>query len=61
MTEEQIELRVERETDRLDRQLMDGKLTQDQYDRAVYKLDQWASKQPRKAPQEYGAYVPVIH
>lgn len=48
MTEDQIELKVEREMDRLDRQLMDGKITQEQYDRAVYKLDQWASQQLRK-------------
>lgn len=48
MTEYEVELKVEREMDRLDRQLMQGKLTQDQYDREVYKLDKWAEKQLRK-------------
>lgn len=45
MTPEQIELRVEREMDRLDHKLMSGKISQDEYDYAVYKLDLWADQQ----------------
>jgi len=49
MTEDQIELKVEHDMDRLDRQLMDGKITQERYDYAVYLLDKWADQQLRKA------------
>jgi hypothetical protein len=45
MTEDQIEAKVESEINRLDRQLMDGKITQEEYDDAVYILDRWADQQ----------------
>ena len=45
MTEDQIEAKVESEMDRLDRKLMNGKITQDEYDDAVYTLDKWADQQ----------------
>jgi hypothetical protein len=45
MTEEQIERQVEIRMDRLDRQLMNGGLSQNSYDMAVEDLDKWASVQ----------------
>lgn len=48
MTEDQIELKVEWEMDKLDRKLMDGRLSQEEYDREVYKLNRWADQQYRK-------------
>lgn len=47
MTEDQIELKVEREMDKLDRKLMDGRITQEEYDREIYLLDKWAEQQYR--------------
>ena len=49
MTEEQIELAVERAMDRLDRQLMAGIIDQDQYDEAVRDLDAWAESRMESA------------
>jgi hypothetical protein len=48
MTEDQIERQVERAMDRLDAQLLSGKLTQAEYDREVSTLDKWAQQQARK-------------
>jgi hypothetical protein len=45
MTEEQIERIVERRMDSLDRQLMNGQLSQADYDILVQELDAWASRQ----------------
>jgi predicted RNA-binding protein associated with RNAse of E/G family len=45
MTEEAIERRVERMMDHLDRVLMSGQITQDNYDKAVQELNQWAEAQ----------------
>jgi len=45
LTEEQIERRVERITDSLDRQLMNNSLTQEEYDAEIKHLDQWANEQ----------------
>jgi hypothetical protein len=42
MTEDQIERRVETRMNALDRKLLMGVLTQDDYDLAVKQLDQWA-------------------
>lgn len=42
MTEEQIERRVERMTDHLDRLLMNGDMPQKDYDAAMRDLAQWA-------------------
>jgi hypothetical protein len=42
MTEEQIERAVERATDRLDAGLINGTLTQADYDTAVKRLSNWA-------------------
>jgi hypothetical protein len=47
LTEDQIERIVERETDRLDKALMKGVLTQEEYDREIIVLDKWASQQYR--------------
>jgi hypothetical protein len=44
MTEEQIERAVERATDRLDARLMNGTLTQAEYDAAIKELSDWADK-----------------
>jgi hypothetical protein len=45
MTEDQIEQAVERAMDRLDRQLMNGSLSQEEYDTEVKSLAQWARDQ----------------
>jgi hypothetical protein len=45
MTEDQIERYVERAMDRLDAQLMSGKLTQTAYDFEVKRLDDWSKRQ----------------
>lgn len=49
MTEEQIERRVEHLTDAVDRALMAGRLTEDEYNAAVRKIDRWAEQQYRTA------------
>lgn len=45
MTEEQIECSVERKFDSLDRRLMAGKLTQEEYDRAADDIHRWAENE----------------
>ena len=45
MTADEIERRVEKMTDALDRQLMSGVLPQKEYDIAVKELAQWAERQ----------------
>ena len=45
MTENQIELLVERAIDKLDKQLMQGKITQAEYDYEVSIIDKWAEQQ----------------
>jgi hypothetical protein len=41
MTEEQIERIAERKMDQLDAKLLNGKLSQAEYDAAVKELDRW--------------------
>ena len=45
LTEDQIESRVERAIDRLDRHLLSNQITQEQYDRDIVSIDKWASQQ----------------
>ena len=45
--ETEIEIRVERKIDSLDRAFMAGKLTQAEYDREVSIVDKWAGQQYR--------------
>lgn len=45
MTEEQIEREVEWSFNRLDRQLMAGKLTQAEYDHEANVISQWADRE----------------
>ena len=45
LTEAEIELRVERQMDKLDRKFMRGKITQSEYEREVFILDKWAAQQ----------------
>jgi len=45
LTEKQIEDRVERIIDCLDRQLLTGKLSQQEYDHEVMIVDKWAMQQ----------------
>jgi hypothetical protein len=42
LTEEQIELRVERMTDDIDRRFMAGLLTRESYDKEMADLARWA-------------------
>lgn len=45
MTEEQIEARVERLFNAIDRALMEGRLTQDQYDHEAQVITAWADRE----------------
>lgn len=45
LTEDQIEHVVEQEMNRLDKRLMNGTLSQVDYERAVHDLDEWANTQ----------------
>jgi RNA-splicing ligase RtcB len=45
MTADEIERKVEKMTDALDRQLMSGTLSQKEYDIAMRELAQWAERQ----------------
>ena len=45
LTEEQIEARVERAIDRLDKRLLSGELSQSDYDYEVGKVDTWSIQQ----------------
>jgi hypothetical protein len=47
MTEDQIEARVQRDFDALDRRLMANQLTQADYDHHAREIDQWANDQYR--------------
>lgn len=44
MTEERVERMAEAAMDRLDQQLMDGTLSEIDYDQAVISLDRWTQK-----------------
>jgi len=48
MTEDQIEHRVEREMDRLDRNFLRGEYSQAEYDQRVSYWVRWASQQYRR-------------
>ena len=45
MTENQIEIIVERAIDKLDARLMQSKITQSEYDYEVSIIDKWANQQ----------------
>ena len=45
LTENQIEYRVEKAIDRLDRQFLSNQITQEQYDRDLVAIDKWAEQQ----------------
>jgi uncharacterized membrane protein len=49
MTENEIERAAERAIDRLDRQLMRGELTQEQYNREIGIVDSWTIQQYKAA------------
>lgn len=51
MSEEQIELSVERTTNALDRRLMRGAITQAEYDAEMRALSRWADLQFRNLPR----------
>ena len=48
MSEEQIEQECERVMDRLDRQFLNGAITEQQYQRAIDKLCQWSAQEYSK-------------
>jgi len=48
MTEEQIEREVERKFDVIDRRLMNGSLTQEEYDTEANRVRVWADYQSEK-------------
>jgi hypothetical protein len=45
LTESQIEYKVEKAIDRLDRHFMSNQITQAQYDRDMVSIDKWAEQQ----------------
>lgn len=47
MTEEQIERIAERKMNRLDKELMNGSITQEEYNQEVRELDQWVNAEYR--------------
>ena len=49
LTEEQIERRVERHIDHLDRMFMDGQINRDTYDKAMRDLHEWAEAKSKEA------------
>jgi hypothetical protein len=49
MTEEQIERIAEREMNRLDKELMNGTITQEEYNQEVRELDQWTREEYRQS------------
>ena len=49
LTEEQIERRVERMVDHLDRIYFAGQITEDNYNKSMRELRDWADIQSRKA------------
>ena len=51
LTEAEIELRVERQMDKIDRKLMRGEITQSEYEREVFILDKWAAQQYKAQEQ----------
>ena len=51
--EDQIEAEAERKMDRLDRDLLNGCLTQPQYDLAVKQLDDWAREEFALRTQQF--------
>lgn len=51
LTEAEIELRVERAIDKLDRRFMRGELTQSEYDREIFILDKWSAQQYKAQEQ----------
>jgi hypothetical protein len=53
LTENEIELRVERAMDKLDTLLMNNKLSQSDYDHQVSLLDKWAQAQYDVIPRDY--------
>lgn len=48
MTEEQIERRVEHLFNRLDARLMDGQMTQAEYDAEAKRIHEWAEERYRR-------------
>ena len=45
ITEDWIEITVERAIDKLDRKLLNGTISQEEYDQEVFILDKWAIQQ----------------
>lgn len=51
LTEAEIELRVERQMDKLDKKFMRGEITQTEYEREVFILDKWSAQQYKAQEQ----------
>ena len=47
MTEDQIERVIEKNIDKLDKALMRGKITEDEYDREIIRLERWGEQQQK--------------
>jgi hypothetical protein len=48
MTEDQIERQVERMIDHIDRRFLNGWMTQEEYDIAIWEVDRWAEARYRR-------------
>lgn len=57
LSESEIEIRVERKIDKLDRQLMAHKITQEEYDHEIVIVDKWASQQYEHSKLMGGSHV----
>lgn len=44
MTEDEIERRIERYIDHLDRIFMSGQMTQEDYDKGIREIEEWAAQ-----------------
>ena len=51
LTEAEIELRVERAIDKLDKKFMQGEITQAEYDREIFIIDKWSEQQYKAQEQ----------
>ncbi len=53
MTSEQIERTVEARTDMIDRRFMNGKLTQEEYNKEIKDLSAWADRRYSEIIKDY--------
>lgn len=60
LTENQIENRVERAINSLDKRLMSNQITQEQYDMDIVRIDTWANQQYEHLKNAKGRLVVCV-